>query len=134
VNPDPLTPERPVPVALVPQPHGGAIRRGGPGRPRLRGEAFLRACAIRCGHLLYLEMRRAEEALANEDTKADERWAWRAWLVKVMQVTRPLGPRNATFVGRGGQIVKANVVLPARHDLGPVDPDMTVSEGLGESR
>ena len=98
---------------LVPQPHGGALRVGGPGRPKLQGDALRRAAALRSVRAILSLIPQAYERAQKDDARAQ---GWADWLIRVFLATGmgKAGRRGTIIAARGGQVQIAEVHLPPR--------------------
>ena len=99
--------------SLVPQPHGGALRVGGPGRPKLQGDALRRAAALRSVRAILVLIPQALERAQKDDARAQ---GWADWLIRAFMATGvgKAGRRGTIIAARGGQVQIAEVHLPAR--------------------
>ncbi len=99
--------------SLVPQPHGGALRVGGPGRPRLVGDELRRAAALRSARAILDLIPQAYDRAQRDDARAQ---GWADWLVRAFLATGvgKVGRRGTFISAAGGRVQIAEVHLPPR--------------------
>ncbi len=99
--------------SMVPQAHGGALRVGGPGRPKLQGDALRRAAALRSVRAILALIPQAYERAQKDDARAQ---GWADWLIRAFLATGvgKAGRRGTIIAARGGQVQIAEVHLPPR--------------------